>query len=138
MTQKERVLVALQKAGERGVRSDQFYRDFNGRGVARIYDLRREGYEITAEPEGKYKRYRLVNSGVGAGCLSHSAGESQTASVDSGVKDHHGPGGKPAGVTSSDEGSGSELELTESRRASAGGPERTVPSYFDHDADWVA
>lgn len=51
MTQKATVLAMLRNAGERGVRSDAFYREFLGRGVA---------HEISSEKEGKYTRYKLV------------------------------------------------------------------------------
>jgi hypothetical protein len=67
MTQKSRVLKMLKDAGSEGVRSDEFYREFLGRGVARIYDLRRDGHNITDEREGKYKRYKLVGVGAGQG-----------------------------------------------------------------------
>jgi hypothetical protein len=59
VSQKATVLKMLRNAGERGVRSDAFYREFLGRGVARIYDLRQDGYEISSEKEGKYTRYKL-------------------------------------------------------------------------------
>jgi hypothetical protein len=65
MSKKLEVLHMLEAAGDRGVRSDEFYKRFNGRGVARIYDLRQDGYEIEGRPDGKYKRYRLLNVGVG-------------------------------------------------------------------------
>lgn len=108
MTQKERVLRLLQEAGEQGVRSDRFYREFNGRGVARIYDLRKEGYGITDEREGKYKRYFLI-AGVGAG--------------------KHGVGTSSPSVDPSDGSAGDEPQEAHSPRRL--GVARSVPSMFD-------
>lgn len=87
MSKKLEVLQMLREAGDCGVRSDEFYRRFNGRGVARIYDLRHEGHVIEDERDGKYKRYFLrENVGVDAGCSRQQAGESQAASIHSGVE----------------------------------------------------
>lgn len=114
MSKKLEVLQMLEAAGPRGVRSDEFYRRFNGRGVARIYDLRKEGYAIEDEREGKYKRYKLVGSraddpgargATGASAAPHAAHVCPASSEESIL---------PA-----------EAAL-----------ERSVPSMFDADADW--
>ena len=111
MTQCERVLSMLRSAGKRGVRSDEFFRVGLPRGVARIWDLRQRGYEIEDEPEGKYKRFRLV--GVGAGQEPQPA---SLASADSGERSTGGRG----------------------RAEVASGAARSVPGFFDVDADWNA
>src|SRR5690242_10130319 len=115
-TQCERVLSMLRTAGKRGVRSDEFFRVGLPRGVARIYDLRKQGYEIDAEPEGKYKRFRLV--GVGTGCpTAVDGGERQPAGVDSGERS---TGGR------------------ERAEVASGAVSRSVPSMFDCDVEWNA
>lgn len=77
----------LRDAGKRGVRSDEFIRNYLPRGCARVYDLRKEGHKIRAERQGKYTRFWLV--GVG--------GESGAAHVDASALGHSSdPGGQPA------------------------------------------
>ena len=65
MTQCERVLEELRRAGSRGVCSLTFIQNFMPRGAARIDDLKRRGFVISSEQcddEGhhKYCRYVLV------------------------------------------------------------------------------
>jgi hypothetical protein len=86
MTQKERILNSLKAAGGLGVRSDVYIRDFMPRAAARVQELREEGWDISSEPDGKYVVWTL-NVGVDAGCSRQQAGESQTASIHSGVAD---------------------------------------------------
>lgn len=67
-TQKDRVLKMLRSAGKAGVRSDVFLGARIPRAAARVLELRQEGYEITAERERQFCRYKLRESaGVGAG-----------------------------------------------------------------------
>lgn len=97
MTQRERVLKMLTEAGPRGVRSDTFIANFMPRAAARVQELKEDGHEISSEREGKYCRWTLTNVGVDAGCLSHAAGETQSASIHSGVEclDSSPSGGAP-------------------------------------------
>lgn len=60
-SQKEKVLWMLFCAGRKGVSSKTFYQEFLPRASARIYDLREDGYTIIAKPDGKYKRYILLD-----------------------------------------------------------------------------
>jgi Helix-turn-helix domain len=130
VTQCEHILSMLRAAGKRGVRSDEFFRVGLPRGVARIYDLRKQGYEIDAEPEGKYKRFRLV--GIGAegkqaegACVDgeRDPGLCQTASQP-----------KPFRVDSGERFTGGR----ERAEIASGAFARSVPSMFDLDADWNA
>lgn len=90
MNQRERVLSMLKKAGAEGVRSDTFYAAYLPRPGARIFELRQEGYEITAERERQFVRYKLVGVGAearqpqGAGLSGFITGERQPASADPG------------------------------------------------------
>ena len=59
MTQKERTLLALQKAGDKGVHSFYFHSTYNPRAAARVIDLKNEGYVIESVREGKGCRYIL-------------------------------------------------------------------------------
>lgn len=107
MTKKVEVLQMLKDAGDRGVRSDEFYRRFNGRGVARIYDLRQDGYEIEGRPDGKFKRYRLLNVGVesdgwkGSQPNGQGLAEDRVVTLDSGVErlDSSPPGDAPPAIS---------------------------------------
>lgn len=63
MTQRETVLQMLRDAGEKGIRSDEFFKAFMPRAAARIQELRDSGVEISSEREGKYVRYRLLGVG---------------------------------------------------------------------------
>lgn len=63
-TQKEKVLGMLKAAGNFGVRSDTYIKEYMPRAAARIKELREEGYEITSEREGKYTRWTLVGRDV--------------------------------------------------------------------------
>jgi hypothetical protein len=112
-TQRERVLSMLKAAGSRGVRSDEFIRDFMPRGAARIQDLKDEGVQITSEREGKYTRYRLLSD-------HHAASHS---------------GRFTSGEYSQDE---SAAESHEGREAGGLKQLRRVPSMFDADIDWAA
>lgn len=60
MTQKERVHKMLKDAGPKGVRSDEFFREYMPRAAARIMELKAEGVEIETEREGKFVRYTLA------------------------------------------------------------------------------
>lgn len=57
--QKREVLSMLREAGSRGVLSKSLYERFLGRGAARIYDLKQDGFKIESVREGKYARYTL-------------------------------------------------------------------------------
>ena len=56
---KREVLTMLRQAGSRGVLSKELYARFLGRGAARIYDLKQDGFKIESVREGKYARYTL-------------------------------------------------------------------------------
>jgi hypothetical protein len=114
VSQKERVLRKLEAAGPKGVRSDEFYREFNGRGVARIYDLRKEGHEISDEREGKYKRYRLQNFDQA------KASQCEPEST--------------SGTTELEGGQAQRLDSAPEFVAR----EHSVPSMFDADIDWAS
>lgn len=153
MTQKERVLRMLQQAGEQGVRSDRFYREFNGRGVARIYDLRKEGYEIEDRREGKYKRYFLTRMSAGktsedaagldsaelpvspAPAGAHSGEEQRGAAA---LATAAAWAETPENVSGSREGVNPSVARGGSNPHAA--PVRSVPSFFDADdcLDWNA
>lgn len=60
LTQRDRILYELRQAGDGGVRSDVFFRLNMPRAGARIYELRREGFEIESETAGQFVRYTLV------------------------------------------------------------------------------
>lgn len=74
LTQRERVLALLKKAGPRGVRSDIFLDLHIPRVAARVLELRKQGYEISSEKEKQYCRYRLESVGTGAGGPLSGAG----------------------------------------------------------------
>lgn len=62
LSQKQRVLRDLRRAGKKGVRSDAFYKDYIGRPGARVFDLKVDGHEISSRPEKGYVRYTLVEA----------------------------------------------------------------------------
>lgn len=92
MTQKERVYSMLKNAGPEGVRSDEFYKAFLPRAVARVYELREEGHNITSTPEKQFVRYRLA--GVGAGHKAEPGVEQSSSAA--------APHGDKASVNSSE------------------------------------
>lgn len=90
MTQKADILRMLQDAGDKGVSGRTFYQTFKGRGVARIWDLKQEGYVIEDERDPvdpKYKRYRLnVGSNAGGGIELRGGEVDDTLDVASGAE----------------------------------------------------
>jgi hypothetical protein len=87
----------LREAGDRGIRSDTFYREFMGRGAARIKDLRDAGHNIVSEREGKYVRYRLVGVGADQGVKAQRRSLLETPAVEVCTDS-----GEPRGVTQPD------------------------------------
>jgi len=135
MTQRSRVLQMLRTAGEKGVRSDEFYKAYMPRAGARIHELRSEGHEITSEQERQFVRYRLVGMGGGAPVAS-------PASLDccgefSGVASSHS-GERCTGDQDQAEGPSSAPVSGRPVEVVSGVPARSVPSFFDYDADWAA
>lgn len=64
MTQKQTVLRMLEEAGPEGVTSNQFYAACLPRFGARIFELKREGFDVIKEPaEQGHFRYILVSHG---------------------------------------------------------------------------
>jgi len=111
LTQKQTVLNMLKAAGSFGVRSDTYIKDYMPRAAARIQELKDEGYNITSEREGKYTRWTLVGS--------RGAGTEKA----------------PSGAPASSEAARIASQLTPGAPGEPG-TSRSVPSFFDSDADW--
>lgn len=116
MSDTERMYKLLKERGPRGAHTHELRSmGYSGNPSQRVADIEAK-YGVTVQRERESRngrqgsRYRL--------------------------QDHHRPGGQPAVVTSSDDRPGRAASVAKSRRASAGGPERSVPSMFDVDADW--
>jgi len=97
MTQRDRILRALEAAGSKGVRSDAFIADFMPRAAARVQELKDEGYDISSEREGRWVRWTL-NVGVESEASTASqrqrqggAATSRGLALDSGVADSVNP-----------------------------------------------
>ena len=82
MTHKERILELLERAGDKGISSRVLYREFMGRGAARIKELREEGHRIDSEErdpiDPKFCIYKLIHAG-------RQDGKDQGASVRAGA-----------------------------------------------------
>lgn len=61
-TQRETILRMLEDAGSCGVSSTEFYDAYLPRFPARIHELKKLGYDIQDEPEGRFKRWFLRRS----------------------------------------------------------------------------
>ena len=86
MTQRDRILRALELAGPKGVRSDAFIKDFMPRAAARVQELKDEGYDITSEREGKFCRWTLnVGSSTEGRDQAEPGGTYQPVDATSGV-----------------------------------------------------
>lgn len=64
-SKKSSVLTLLEKSGEKGVTVQSLIKKCGKRSPARIYDLRRDGFNITTEPSrGPSCRYVLVGKKI--------------------------------------------------------------------------
>ena len=140
MTQKQKVLAMLKAAGSFGVRSDTYLQDYIPRAAARIKELREEGWDIQSEREHQYVRYTLVGSSAGMKCdpvgIPGDPTPDGVAPVDKIGRFRDQGALRPASVASS------EAELTASQLTPGAsgepGTPRSIPSFFDSDADWEA
>lgn len=66
MSQKQIVLSMLERAGERGVTSNEFFAEHLPRFSARLYELRNEGHNITTSPSDNGFVYTLVGGQDGS------------------------------------------------------------------------
>jgi len=80
VSQKTEILAKLREEGERGVSGKWFYEHFQGRGVARIWDLRhKDGYEIEDHPDPKDPKYKIyVLRNVGSSTEGRDQAEPRT------------------------------------------------------------
>lgn len=137
LTQRDRVLFALRDAGAHGLRSDVFLKLAIPRYAARIWELKRDGYKITSEPEQQFCRYTLVGSSASpsAGPLAGAtSGESNplVGSCDAGP-----PWVADAGIAGSGEAADDE-PAPALAPPTPSAPARSIPSMFDADdcVDW--
>lgn len=118
MSQKAEILQKLREEGERGVSGKWFYEHFQGRGVARIWDLRhKDGHRIDDFPDPKdpkYKIYVLRNVGVDAERPESSSREARSLG-----------GNSPLSIDSGAAASSSLLAPASEARA------RTIPSAYN-------
>lgn len=96
-TQRETILRMLEDAGSCGVSSTEFYDAYLPRFPARIHELKKLGYDIQDEPEGRFKRWFLRRSaecgGPGKSVELHKGvahrGAVENISVDGGSQVEH-------------------------------------------------